>query len=147
MPASKAAIDLFFAQRRIAVIGVSRKRAHFSRLVFSAFRERGYDAIPVNPNASEIDGVPAAATLRDVQPAPGAVLVMTPGAPPDIAARAYESGAKVLWLFCAQRREPLESAPSLEVITGECPLMFLPRAGWIHSAHRGLRSLFGQLPT
>ena len=48
--ASKQAIDSFLSCRRIAVVGVSRDPKDFSRAVFRAFVERGYDAVPVNPN-------------------------------------------------------------------------------------------------
>ena len=49
-------IDDFLAQKRIAVVGVSRNPRDFTRTMFNEFIRRGYDAVPVNPNAAEIDG-------------------------------------------------------------------------------------------
>jgi len=36
--------------------------------MFRTLRERGYDAVPVNPNATEIDGEPCYARLRRFKP-------------------------------------------------------------------------------
>ena len=54
--ASKQAIDSFLSCRRIAVVGVSRDPKDFSRAVFRAFVERGYDAVPVNAAGGEVEG-------------------------------------------------------------------------------------------
>jgi predicted CoA-binding protein len=147
MKATKAAIDLFFQQKRIAVAGVSRRRAHFSRIVFSALRERGYDAVPVNPAGGEIDGLAAAASLGEVSPPPGAVLVLTARVGAPIVAQAAAAGARVLWLYRRPAFAIGPPVPGLEIVAGECPLMFMPDTGWIHAAHRGLRAVFGQLPS
>jgi predicted CoA-binding protein len=53
--AAKQAIDSFLSCRRIAVLGVSRNPRDFSRSVLRAFVERGYDAVPVNPNGGEAE--------------------------------------------------------------------------------------------
>jgi predicted CoA-binding protein len=146
MKASRAAIDRFFEQRRMAVVGVSRKRAHFSRIVFSSLRSRGYDAIPVHPSAGEIDGVAAAPALDAVVPPPEAVLILTPKVPESIIGQARAAGARVVW-FYRKPAFPVDAhPPGIEVVAGECPLMFMPDAGWIHTAHRKIRSLFGTLP-
>ena len=50
--ASKQAIDSFLSCRRIAVVGVSRDPKDFSRAVFRAFVERGYDAVPGRTRAA-----------------------------------------------------------------------------------------------
>jgi predicted CoA-binding protein len=46
--ATKASIDRFLDRRRLAVVGVSRDPRDFTRGVYRAFVERGYDAWPVN---------------------------------------------------------------------------------------------------
>ena len=79
--ASKQAIDSFLSCRRIAVVGVSRDPKDFSRAVFRAFVERGYDAVPVNAAGGEVEGRPAARRVGEVAaPARG-------GPPHDAAAR------------------------------------------------------------
>ena len=40
----------FLARRRIAIVGVSHEPKEFSRMVYRAFQDRGYDVVSVNPN-------------------------------------------------------------------------------------------------
>ena len=63
--ASKQAIDSFLACRRIAVVGVSRDPKDFTRQVFRAFVERGYDAVPVNTAGGEVEGRRAASRVGE----------------------------------------------------------------------------------
>jgi len=44
--------------------------------MFRTLRERGYDAVPVNPKPTEIDGVPCYARLQEIQPPVQGALVM-----------------------------------------------------------------------
>src|SRR5689334_16796592 len=81
MPATaRADIDRFLACRRIAVIGMSRNRADYSRMLWKAFRERGYEVVPVHNTAVEIDGAKCFSTLGAISPPPdGAVILLPPG--------------------------------------------------------------------
>ena len=78
--ASKNAIDSFLACRRLAIVGVSRDPKDFSRSVFRAFVERGYDVVPVNANGGDIEGRPAVRRIADVEPPIEAALLMIPTA-------------------------------------------------------------------
>ena len=48
---SMAAVQDFLAQKRIAVVGVSHDPKDFSRRLLRTLRERGYDAVAVNPDS------------------------------------------------------------------------------------------------
>ena len=146
MAATEEAIGAFFAQNRIAVVGVSRKKAHFSRMVFKALRERDYDVVPVNPSAGEIDSVRAFRTPGEVDPPPGAVLVMTKRPAPELLRACLETRPAALWVYRAGGSLELPPGAATRLITDECPLMYLKNAGWIHSLHRRLRSWFGSMP-
>lgn len=153
--ASKQAIDSFLSCRRIAVVGVSRDSKDFSRQVFRAFVERGYDAVPVNPAGGEMDGRRAAVRVAEVQPPPEAALLMTPPAATDEVVReCADAGVKRVWMhrgggagavsptavgFCRER--------GIEVVDGECPFMFLPGTAWFHGVHRFFKRLGGRLPS
>jgi predicted CoA-binding protein len=153
--ASKQAIDSFLSCRRIAVVGVSRDPKDFSRQVFRAFVERGYDAVPVNAAGGEVEGRPAARRVGEVQPPPEAALLMTPPAATDQVVReCAEAGVKRVWMhrgggagavspeavvFCRER--------GIEVVDGECPFMFLPETSWFHGVHRFFKRLGGRLPS
>jgi predicted CoA-binding protein len=152
---SKQAIDSFLSCRRLAVVGVSRDPKDFSRAVFRAFVERGYDAVPVNPAGGEAEGRVSVVRVGDVQPPPEAVLLLTPpAATAHVVRECAEAGVRRVWMhrgggqgavdpgavaFCRER--------GIEVVDGECPFMFLTDPGWIHGLHRFFRRLGGRLPS
>ena len=152
---SKPAIDSFLSCRRLAVVGVSRAPADFSRAVFRAFVERGYDAVPVNPAGGEPEGRPSVARVGDIQPPPEAALLLTPPASTaQVVRECADAGVKRVWMhrgggqgavspeavaFCRER--------GIDVVDGECPFMFLPGVGWGHGLHRFFRRLGGRLPS
>jgi hypothetical protein len=112
---SLEAIEDFLAQKRIALVGMSRDPKSMSAVLYKELFRRGYDVVLVNPNVQEIMGQKCFARLQDI----GAV---------------SEHAVEV----CRQR--------GISVVPGECPLMFLPKSGGIHSFHGFLRKLTGRYP-
>ncbi len=53
---TKKQIDDFLALKRIAFVGVSHNPKEFSYALWQEFRQRRYEAIPVNPNVAVLDG-------------------------------------------------------------------------------------------
>jgi predicted CoA-binding protein len=151
---SRASIDAFLSLRRIAFAGLSRNPKHFSRALFHEFRVRGYTALPVNPQAEEIESIPCAPKVSAIDPAPEGVLVMTPAhASAEVVEDAARAGVRHVWLYRAlgegavsSRALDIASAHMMQVVAGECPWMFLPQSGFPHNVHRGFRSLVGSLP-
>ena len=47
----------FLRGKRIAVAGVSRGAGQAANAVYRKLRDSGYEALPVNPNAAEVEGV------------------------------------------------------------------------------------------
>ena len=85
--------------KTVAVIGASNNRAKFGNKAVRAFRRQGYTVYPVNPKESEIEGLNAYPSIRDVPIRPQMVSVYLPPPVllkilPDIAAR----GCDELWL-------------------------------------------------
>ena len=78
MKTTRAQIDDFLAQKRLAFVGVSRNPKDFSRGLFRELQQRGYDVIPVNPQATELDGQPCWARVQDITPPVDGALLMTP---------------------------------------------------------------------
>jgi predicted CoA-binding protein len=153
--ASKRAIDSFLSCRRIAVVGVSRDPKDFSRMVFRAFVERGYDAVPVNASGGELDGRPAARWVGEVQPPPEAALLLTPpAATGQVVRECADAGVKRVWMHrgagqgaVSPEAVALCRERGIEVVDGECPFMFLPDTGWFHGVHRFFKRLGGRLPS
>jgi predicted CoA-binding protein len=140
--ATRRDIKAILALKRIAVVGVPRQAASYGRLVFRELRQRGYDVIPVHPVAEQIDGIPCARRMPDIQPPPDAALILTsPALYPQLGEEAKQAGAAAVWFR--------QKGPALEgvaVVDGECPLMWLRGTGWIHRFHRTLRRWSGTLP-
>lgn len=67
----------FLTHRRIAMAGISHEPKPFSVTLFEEFCRRGYDVVPVNPNASEVLGQHCFARVQDIQPRIEAALLMT----------------------------------------------------------------------
>jgi uncharacterized protein len=150
----RTAIDDFLAQRRIAVVGVSHEPKDFSRMLFREFLKRGYDLVPVHPHATEIEEIACARSVRDVRPAVDGALVMTPAkASPGVVQDCIDAGVRRVWLYKAVTAGALSDEAvelcdrnDITVIAGECPFMFLPGSGGVHSIHRFFRLLTGALP-
>lgn len=49
-------IEDFLAEKRIAMVGISRDPANFSVKLFEELCRRGYDVVPVNPNTGRYRG-------------------------------------------------------------------------------------------
>ncbi|MGA2181809.1 MAG: CoA-binding protein [Bryobacteraceae bacterium] len=140
----------FLGRKRIAVVGVSTEATGFSRALFKEFVARGYDVIPVNPKAEEIEGRRCYASVRDIDPKPEAVLIMTPAERTnEVVHECADSGVDSVWMYRAVGSAGAVSASAVEfcrehgmhVIPGECPFMFFPNAG-LHAIHGWFHKMF-----
>ena len=73
----------------------------FTRAVFREFRQRGYEALPVNPNAAEVEGGACYPSVAAIAPAVEAALVMLPPAAIPKAAEEWSTGIRRLWIWRA----------------------------------------------
>lgn len=77
-PSAEELRDLFERVRQIAVVGLSRFPEKAARRVPSYLAAKGYDVIPVNPNAQRILGRTAYDRLSDVPEGVDLVVVFRP---------------------------------------------------------------------
>jgi len=144
----------FLDLKRFAFVGVSRQPKDFSRALFREFLARGYQAVPVNPDAAEIDGQPCFARLQEIQPPVEGALFMTAPAVTDTLVRdCAGAGIKSVWMFRgagagAATGETIKFCESqgIGVIPGECPFMFLSRGAWYHRFHGLVRKIARSYP-
>lgn len=85
--------------KTVAIIGASANRSKFGNKAVRAFLQQGYAVYPVNPNETEVEGLPVAKTILDVPVRPHMVSVYVPPQVllkllPDIA----KKGCNELWL-------------------------------------------------
>jgi len=153
MPAL-ADIQEFLAQKRLAIVGVSRLPKDFSRMLFREFLQHGYDAIPVNPEAAELDGRRCYPNLEAVEPAVDTVLLMTSPAVSDRVVRdCARLGVRRVWMYRAHGQGAVSpdavqfcESNHISVVPGQCPMMFLAETSWFHRLHGFLKKVFGTYP-
>lgn len=85
--------------KSVAIIGASNDRSKFGNKAVRAFQQQGYTVYPVNPKDSEVEGIPAYKSIRNVPVRPQMISVYVPPPVllkllPDIAAK----GCDELWL-------------------------------------------------
>lgn len=147
-------IDEFLGEKRIAMVGVSRNARDFSRMLFRAFQKHGYDMVPVNRRADEMEGVQAFERIGGVNPPVGAALLMTPRKGCEaLLAECAEAGVKRVWLYGfngpsagTKAAEDFCAEHGMSLVPGYCPMMFLPNPGPLHGSHRLFLRLIGKQP-
>jgi predicted CoA-binding protein len=83
----------------VAVIGASNDRGKYGNKAVRAYRQRGFTVYPVNPHETEVEGLPAYESIREVPERPNLISVYVRPQVlikllPDIASR----GCDELWL-------------------------------------------------
>jgi predicted CoA-binding protein len=157
MPAQNLSLDSiedFLAQKRIAMVGISREPGSFSVQLFKELSRRGYDVVPVNPQTPNIQGRRCFAHVQDIEPPVEAALLMTsPEGTDAVVNDCAEAGIRRIWMYRAAGRGAVSDQAvqfcrehGIRVVAGECPLMFLPRSGGIHRLHGFLRRITGRYP-
>lgn len=154
MPTTTADIQDFLAQRRIAMVGVSRDSKDFSRMLFRELIKRGYDVIPINPGASEVESRPCFAHVQDIHPTPDAALLMIPSAnTPEIVRECAAAGVHRVWMYRASGQGAVDPEAAafcrengIRVVEGHCPFMFLPGTSFFHRAHGFIMKVTGAYP-
>lgn len=146
-------IDDFLGKKRLAMVGVSRTRTHWSRVLFREFAARGYDVVPVNPQVKEVEGRACYARVQDIAPpVEGALITTAAGAAEAVARDCAEAGIPRVWMYRGAGRGAVNpagvewcEARGISVSTG-CPLMFFPSAGFPHGLHAWLLKIAGKYP-
>ncbi len=147
---TRANIDDFLAQKTLALVGVSRDGKGFGNAVRKELTAKGYQLVLVHPEASTIEGMPCARSLKDVAGRVGGVILVTPpAATGKLVREAAESGIRRVWM--QQGAESDEAVRFCEehgvkVVHRQCVLMFSEPAGFPHRVHRGILRLFRRLP-
>ena len=147
-------IDDFLGQKRLAIVGVSREQQHFSRALFREFVRRGYDAVPVNPGADELDGRRCFPRVQDIAPAVDGALILTPPKKTEsVVLDCAAAGITRIWMYRAVGKGAVSQAAvgfckanGMQVVSGYCPHMFWRDAAFFHRFHAFLIRITGAYP-
>src|SRR5213593_1878794 len=64
--------------KTVAIIGASSDPTKYGNKAVRAFKQRGYRVFPVNPRATEVEGLPVFASIADVPERPDMISVYLP---------------------------------------------------------------------
>lgn len=147
-------VATFLRGRRLAVAGVSRHAGQAANAVFRKLRSVGYEAYPINPAASEVEGT---ACYRDVGAVPGQLDGVVVATQPDVSAQIVrqcaERGVRHVWFHrsfgngsVSEEAVRLCEAHQIACIVGGCPLMFCEPVDIGHRCMRWWLQRQGRVP-
>jgi uncharacterized protein len=140
-------VDAFLGCRTWAVVGASAKAGSFGTYAMKILKEKGFELFPVNPNYTELNGVPCFGSLNDLPTVPDAALfLLPPWAATAAVADAQKLGIKKIWFQRgADYKSAMEEAAKagIAVMTDKCILMYAEPVKGIHAIHRFFSRLTG----
>lgn len=150
-------VDVFLAQQRIAVAGVSRDKSQHpaGNLIFHKLKERGQQVFPVNPHLDSFEGEPC---YPDLQAIPGGVdgvvIITRPEVTERIVRDCSAAGVRRVWMHQSLAKGSSVSQEGVEycrqhnisVIAGACPMMYGTGVDFGHRCMRWMLGLTGGLP-
>ena len=151
---TKKQIDDFLALKRIAFVGVSHNPKEFSYALWQEFRQRRYDAVPVNPNVAALDGQACYTRVQEIKPGVEGVLIMTSSKSTEqIVHDCAEAGVKHVWMYKGVAAGAVNKAAvafceanGIDIVEGYCPYMFFKGTPFFHAPHRWMKKLTGSYP-
>ena len=154
MPSTIPEIRDFLSLRRIAFVGLSRNPKDFSRMLFRAMCERGYEMVPVNPAVDELEGMRCFARVQDIKPpVQGALLLTSPRDTERVVRDCPEAGVRYVWMHrsggqgsVSQEAVEFCRKQGIHVVEGYCPFMFLPHTPFFHRLHGFILKVTGGYP-
>ena len=151
----------FFAQKRIAVAGISRQKSHHpsGELIYRRFKASGHEVFAINPNMQTFEGERCYPSVGSIPGGVDAVVIVTGAeATSRIVRDCGEAGVRHIWMHNSMGTSVgTKSSVSTEaveycrehginVIAGACPMMFGPGADFGHTCMRWYLKWTGGLP-
>ena len=151
LPKSVAA---FLAGKRFAVAGVSRQPNQAANAVFRKLKASGYDVVPINPKATEVEGVRCYDNVGSVPgPLDGVVIATPPAAAVEIVRQCHASHVPRVWFHRSFGNGSVSDqavnegrACGIDCIVGGCPLMFCEPVDVGHRCMRWWLQRKGRVP-
>jgi uncharacterized protein len=92
-------IDSFLGSGPFAVIGASVDRSKYGNKVLRCYQQHGKEVYPINPRATEVEGLKAYPSLASLPVKPKAISVITPPAITEQVVReAAAAGVAHIWM-------------------------------------------------
>jgi uncharacterized protein len=144
----------FLSGKTLAVAGVSRDSKHAANAIFRRLQKSGYRVFPVNPNATEVEGARAYATIQAIpEPVDGVVIAVAPQAAPDVVEQCRAANVPRVWFHRSFGTGSVSGAAvdacgthGIEALVGGCPLMYCEPVDPAHRCFRWLLAWRGRVP-
>lgn len=154
MAETPAQVAEFLEGGLLAVAGVARDGRLPANAIFRRLRDTGHDVAPLNPNATEVEGVLCYPDVLAMPERPDGVVIATH---PDVSAHVVEQcaerGVKRVWLHRSFGDGSVSEAAvraceqrGIDCIVGGCPLMFCGRVDFGHRCMRWWLQRKGRVP-
>jgi predicted CoA-binding protein len=96
---SQEQIEEFLSGKRFAVVGASQDRSKYGNKVLRVYQQNGYDVVPVNPKADEVEGLQTYPDLSSIPDTIDGVSIITPPAVTErVVQEAIQKGIKHIWM-------------------------------------------------
>ena len=134
----------FLRAKRIAVAGVSRSGNQAANAIFRKLRDSGYEALPVNPAAQQVEGVRSFPDLVSIPgPVDGLVIATHPKVSIDLVLQCVDRGIGRVWFHRSFGQGSVSEeavrecqARGIRCIVGGCPLMYCEPVDVAHRCFR-----------
>ena len=150
MKNSRQVIESFLSSKCIAVVGVSHNKDKFGNYLYRELKKTGHNVFAVNPTLDMAEGDRCYAGLGALPEKPEAVvLTIPPAATLPVLDEMARLGIHRAWLQQGADSPEGESKAKelgIELVSGECLMMFLEPVQSIHKFHRTVKKIFGKLP-
>jgi predicted CoA-binding protein len=151
MPSSVAE---FLSGKRFAVAGVSRQRQQAANAIFRKLRASGFEVVPVNPNATQVEGVRCYPDLVSISgDLDGVVIATHPRNALEVVRQCTQCEVRRVWFHRAFGQGSVSneavhecSARGIQCIVGGCPLMYCEPVDFGHRCMRWLLRFGGKVP-
>jgi predicted CoA-binding protein len=154
MDTARQAADDFLAQKRIAVVGVSRNPGQAANIVYKKLRDSDCEVFAVNPKADEVEGDRCYPTLAAIEGGVDAAVIAThPDVTSDVVRDCAANGVRRVWMHrsfgtgsVSEEAVALCHQHGIDVIAGGCPMMYVGDADLGHRCMRWILEKMGKLP-
>jgi uncharacterized protein len=150
MKVTKKQIDDFVNEKNFLFYGVSSIKGKFGNLVLKHLNDNGYNVFPIHPDLKQVIGIDCFSSPADLnQKMNNAIIILSPENTEIVVEELIKYGINKIWI---QQRCESEKALKMceenciEVISGECILMFTAPITLIHNIHKWINRISGKLP-
>ena len=153
----EAKVKDFLAQKRIAVVGVSRDNTHHpaGNLIYRRLKKGGHEVFPVNPHMQTFEGDRCYPNVQSIPGGiDGVVIITRPETTERIVRDCGAAGVRRVWMHQSVRKGSSVSSNAVDycrqhdisVIAGACPMMYGQGVDFGHACMRWILGLTGGLP-